>query len=678
MLTTEIATETWQYRLYTYDPSTGGVQIAMASHLAYVNKTTPTILDESLLSDPGKREDATDGDVTQGNPQFNNYELNLFSDPSLAPLMLALRDTSKELWLEVTIQQAWPGQSKYDNAGAGEMFWPRKERLFFWGKALRTSCGGAVDRQQGTKSAGTWKTETGVHTGTFKLTFVHWMKVLGTPALIPNTTQYMKPRIIEWLSGCYDGTWPPTLDVLSADGGATESMPATPGPAYVRISTMLYQLLQLISPTSLFAIDDQRLRHFDGLGDLPMSVSQGNIMMRDAMSTGGLTPFVTHQLAEVQLERFFYLFDSWQYYGGSPNLYYARFTRYDAALFDAGLQTNGSYSPDSKSLYSMKDYCEALVRLTSEFNFEFGVELPTLEESGMPNGYTAMPNTFANRLTVWHAATRWLFPWSSTPLKFAYPDPDQQSIQYIPAANWLSSATYNEPTPTIGGPAYEKVDFGWDPEHTNDFAGKTLFRFVAYTVDPYTLARTNDPIGVELYVGPIGPPPNLALEVEVYNNDGTPATGSFLSSQDWAWYHAMLMMTRWGAPVAMIEFDNYSLALEPYGASNTKAGPMTWTYSTGDLGDFPRARYFMMDPGMLHAGPTTGLQSGVFAEPIIFALYDVTFTPGKPTHIKGIEIAPPFGNGSGGTTLQLKSIIPPTPPPPPPPPPPTQNSPTAS
>lgn len=597
--------------------------------LAQNGVATSAPFSETSIKEQDGRQFSIDGEMLQGSPSFNNFKLTLFPDAVFLPLVTAIRELNTEVWLEITCEQA---VTDCPPLKAGEMYWPRKERLYFWGKLLKNDSSGAVDRETRKLTSAQYSKTVIDHAGTLDMTFVHWMKVRGA-----QTASYWLDQVKATVL-LPVGTLPTDPHLPDNDPNALGIIPIAAGDPsiasyqFVRASTLLYKLVQQLSPTALFAMADQRLTNFTlNQPETPASVAQGALQIALGKLTNGT--FSTDTLDQIwipiRMVTYYETDGTFDYYlvGNSP-------------LFESPAR-DGSIGP--MSLYNIKDLAEAIVRLPEEFFFKWGVELPTLDDVATAPAQRNGRADAYERQRLWQACSRWLFQPVEQPTSKIYSlSPDEKTIKYNPAAQWLTGATYDMPTPNNTGPAHWAYITGADEDLKNDYAGKLLFRFTAYFFTNLTSIQYQQS-GVELWIGP----DDMSLvDIEEYSgvqgflpNDDSAFFGSAI---DWALAHAYFMVLRWGHCRAQIEFDNYGRAIEPFGASSTRlAIKPKRTFGLGDIGDFPLLRSFTMQTGLLPV--------------LTYTVQEITMTPKKPTHIKAIEITPPKTSGAGGAINQAET-----------------------
>lgn len=538
-----IASEIYHVRLYTMpDAVTQQSTYKLApdmleTHWALLqqNAPTPIVFDPDLIPDGGigGKTVSIDGEMLQGVPTYDNLKLSLVPDPLFQGIVNSTRDLFTELWVEIVVEQAVLDAPP---AKPGQMFWPRKRRLFYWGKVSKKDSNGKVDEQDATTNGTNYPRNAIGHVGTFDLNIIHGFKVFASrPAR----------------------TW---LDSFAL----AHPFATTP---FVTIAQIYYSLLQALSPTRLFAIADYRCTSDDGLGEAFDSVSQGNVQFVEVAIDGHSA------LAEIAVLR---------RVATGPSSYT------DSALFD------NSKSPGPLSLYNMKDLGECITRLTAEFNLRFQCEIPTLDEAGL------LPDPFVSNLTVmrqkfWLATSRWLFLEPDIAQAALYPDPQAQTIGYTPAANWISSVTCTLPTPSGTGPDSGTMNLGVATELENNVTFKSLFRFRAFTEDSHG-TRTYSMNCAELYVGPSDGSAWVAagqgtIQTESINFtwDNWALLLAWLLIMRWGSGRALVEFDQHGRA---IEPFGGSRQLNPV--------PCKKTFGLGDIGDFPLLRSFSMNPGLLY------------------------------------------------------------------------------
>jgi hypothetical protein len=489
-------------------------------------------------------------------------------------------------------------------------------------------------REKRTRAATNYLADGRTHPGRIEMVFVHWLKVIGAAGgfyqgrgggsgTLAGAWYF---GVNAWLNSIKDfKPMPPGFTTAKIHDGALGSIVqphAQPPPAwqFIRISELLYGLVEQVTPGSLFGIGDHRLHAPDSLSLLHSG--NGALEMRTSVTNGNVT---TKSLAEIWIPiRMCVL----AYADTTTNM--DHYDVLDSPLFEMP-DRNGQVGP--MSLYNIKNLAEAIERLSAEFFFKYGVEIPTMDEAAQAP--LALPNFPYDRMSRWMATVRWMFQSVDEAIAYLYLDPNEDTIEPTPAAQWLTNARYDLPTPKDTGPDHYEYSFGYDEDLQNDFSGKLLFRTTA-AFRPTLSTLTFQPSGCELYLGPdemhLGDIQHgSGTEQGVIVEFGPPGVKGH--TMDWGEYHAYLHMMRWGNCRAQVEFDHHGRGIEPFGASakNLSIKPKA-TFNLHDIGDFPLLRHFDLKTGLLPR--------------ITYAIQEITVAPKKPTHIKAIEIVDLDNEGS--------------------------------
>ena len=580
----------------------------------------------------------------QGTPSFSNMKLLLQADPVLAPLIKAIRSRS-EIWCEITVEQRVDHLPAYH---AGEMFFPRKERLYFWGKLLIQESKLHLKFQERDDSSYKYgyhfiaNQSHREHYGSLDLTFVHWF-----PFLTSNTPRYF-------------------LDDFVLNYGTGVSLNA-------RMSQFLNKLVAWISPAIFYTVSDHRLETTDANEGTDASISRCNFQLPIAIygadnidGSGNLGGRVVTAI---------------------DTLYQIGFRMTDGSgivrpLFDKGTQNarTGAWEDiGTYSLYNFGTLGELFVAFCEEFQFKWQCELPIMKESNKPTpGHNG--NDLTNRNSHWLENARWLFfdarlPASGllvsdiyiygqdTPVlvpKPIYVDPDEDQIDAEPCPSWLGKLTVSDPfaNGTTGDIKMHQVMIGVSQQGAKDVNIKTIFAFWQWTTSGIT------PL-LDLGLGP---------EILVFNSGGSIVVPAWFFTYDqisvgrdgptavtktsyiWPFFQAHRLDGFWnGQDVSTIEFDTPGIGIEPFGVSAKEKFDSIRGYGLLDFGDFPMFRYIVANPSIL-------LDEKVYGE---FRLFQIKRTPGDDpngigtTHIKAIVVS------ERSSTTEASTPDPPPPPAPP-------------
>ena len=602
----------YQVRLYS-------VPIVMAvnfeDHWSYLKNTPPTTLDSRLLTTIAPVQVESEDEIEQGVPRYSSTQIDFLADPALAIVVQAMRDVTKNIWVEIVLTQNIndaptrpPGGWQTINHSlvwveTSSMVWPTKDKLVFWGMIDRKSCKGKVNDQL-LFGPDLLIGQTNVHDGTLALVFQHWITW-------SNWTNIK--ALLDWASninfGLSNGAW---------SGSAAQ---------------MLASLMANLCPTQNFYISD-------GKGNTSF-YSAGNRF---------INPFDNDNTFWGKLPIILESSD-----GTQTTMLSKVFVANNAALFlfNESVQTHSLTSDQSApSLYYWNDLAQAITEWCREFFLNWQVELPTLANAGTVNFNTVDPFIGSARFLVTS-----IF---DAPLTIAV-KPLQGTIEYDPCGAWATSYTVNQPTAQDLLPNPQSVANG--PFHGgSDESYTTLLAFVGESYVNGILQ--NDQRGWEIYV--YNASHSLAFATKAFDAAGQVFT-------QWSALHAYLKIGRWGAPAAIVTVTSKGVGLETWGQSATVNGnpitPPKLTYGLYDWSDFPLLRGAMMLPGILSTPGDVILNAtpGYSISPLVnkkkFSTISVKRTPNGDTELKLIEFAQ-----LGSQITSSGSLVPPVAPPPPPPP----------
>jgi len=424
-------------------PSFSEPRALLNKHFNFLKDNQPVPIDiTGIISEVGDHHVSTENETKIGIPSIDTINISLKPDPVLAPVIDVLRDPESELWMEVVLVQEVLDCPKYKE-GAG-FLWPRKERLWYWGRSMPMEDVGKVATKDYPPQHTNKLTTTAVrHRGELQLSFVHWLKATGSG------------QVRTFLN--------------SVRGGTTFN-------SSISLQGLFQKLLLYISPSSIFYAADRRLLGPDPKRDPTRSFL--DIQLHFSISDGSVQK---NELFDIHLKVVTGAFLS------TPGHYTALF--YDAP--------DGS---NDQSLYGCKDLAELLYKLSQEVLLFPQVEIPTMEEAS-GNPITAMTDTSASerdRITYWNGVTRWLF----LPIGEFGPDiylqPAEGTIEYTPSGVYVSSCKVEQPTVQnlLPAPAWSMLQGRW--VGGKDITHKTLLRFVGQVVE--NGIQKDSPRGWELYI----------------------------------------------------------------------------------------------------------------------------------------------------------------------------------
>lgn len=598
------------------DLSNGFKRGMMPRHYRYLideGNKIPTEFAESLVQELGSRRLSIDGQFLMGKPDYSTWKLTLKSDPFFFDLVNECRKLDRELWCEVVLEQP---VTDCPPLKPHEVYYPRKKRVFFWGKLLRHDTKGKalVQSLQSEGNDSLVRVANTKHKGNLELTFTHWLKV--------NTSEEASFF----------------LDVFRA-GYILPDQNFSWG-------VFFYKLLEWITPTPLFAIADERLITKDEFGDGWKSISRGNLRLRRQFNGDTLS---TQELYELESEI------------RKNGAYRALFE------FDNTKRTAGQYS-----LFQWKDLGQGLYEVTREFFKRFQVELPCMEDTHLYGYFQDNPQ--ARRELLPQAVTRWLFTEPRMPKKRLHFTSRSGTVEYQPAAMWAKKIKITEPAPSESeAPRYQpRPDY---IERINPYEGgqeiayRTLTKFMgqseSFNWNTNQWEWLDDPRGYELYVRNAGA---LPVEVEPVRNVSYLHTELGVSKGEsenwWASVHARILQATWGNVASTLKFDFKGIGVEPFGKSNSKAPKIKGTFGKYDLGEFPLHRSFDSAVGLLF-GPDPATNLVTSSE---YLLYEVEQQPGGDSKASAIELHDVSPIGVADRVLPGNSTTPPPPPPYNPPP----------
>jgi hypothetical protein len=638
-------------RLYGFaDPTdySAGTHGLMALHLGSLD--APVEIDPSLvLADGlGEWEQQYEDQFFQGAQSFSNLKFTLKADPVLAPLVATIRHRG-DIWIEVVMEQF---ALDVPAVPAGEMLWPRKKRLYFWGRLLVQESKLHLKSQQRTKSSYNNRSNFIAnqahrdHLGRLDLSFVHWFKAItaGSPEAFLD-------------------------DFYTGHGGGVAN-------SFVRMSEILDELVNWITPSQLHAVADHRLTTTDADEGTAKSVARCNFPIATWISgsssiIGAFIPSGTIVTDVNELYRI------------GLRLTLSTGDRYGVFYKDPAGKDHGKYS-----LYNISSVGELLVAFCEEWQLKFQIELPTLEESYLmsePSG----GSTLKNRTAHWLACTRWLFfdaripasglaaggieVYATTPggltsdtvkvPKAIFVDPLDDVVDADPCPSWLGKITVTDPFADGDDDVMHATVIGESADGAKDISIKTLFGFVPFTM-ALGSANFEYPAGAELYIWSKTDDinPVYAHQFQVIRI-GTNADGSLFpdySKRPWNWsfWQAYRLDDFWnGQDVCTVEFDFPGVGIEPFGASAGMKNPGIRTFDLWDFGEFPMFRFFRSNPSILLDQDTIGE----------FRVFQMKRSLGQTkigtTHIKAIVVME-----TTNTVEPLPPVAPPGPPDPPDPP----------
>ncbi len=569
---------------------------SLARHWRYIRRENTAVpftkFDEALVT-VGTQRTAIDGELLLGTPQNDTLKITLGADPVFFPLVAEMRDPEREVWVEIVLEQKVVDAP---TLRAHEMFWPRKKRMWFWGKLLRHDSRGTVGFQE-LQSEGEdelVRTRKGAkHKGKLDLAFVHWLNVKCSEDAKPFLLAYRQQFV-----GLIDGRF--------------------------KISDFLYKLVEWISPTDRFFVADDRLVTKDVHVDGAESISRCNFRLSHTFK--GDAPL---------------LFSNLLYNLEAP-------VRFNSGYFGVfAYDTAKPRDIPQYSFFAWKDLKQALFEITREFFLRFQVEIPTLEESApdIEHG-DKLTNTTANRDRQPAACARWLFLEVDSKTKRWHGTTFNSTIEYQPAAQWIKKIRIDQPTSDKFLPLPDYDEFEYPYEGGQNVSYRTLFRFMGQSYQGFPQTLVDDPRGWELWVvGTITPFAQPVRSVE-FKQDTTS-----IDSDTWTAAHLRNLMALWGGTRSVIKFDARRIGIEPYGASNDDAPQPVGTFGIYDWGEFPLLRQLDANIGLLF-GPdpisATGVERGEFS------VFEIARTPDghqsvsvilrgqyTPVDLPEKEVAPP-------------------------------------
>lgn len=356
------------------------------------------------------------------------------------------------------------------------------------------------------------------------------LKGESTSRVVRNVEPYNGTLSMAFIPGMKVRYMLPVKTWLDAVAGTTD--------ASIRASELLRTLIEYISPTSLVAITDDTFKH-DALGDVATSRNRCAVSL-PCVEANTNTPV---NLAKIWCKRFI--------------------SGVTTTLFkDAGEDT-----PEG-SLYKFKDAGEALMLLTKEF-FQFPqFELPTLAEAALnPKG-----NTFTNRRGNWKGCTRVVLLHIESDPPEVEIDADQDSIDIVHAATWVSTAKIDQPGPDALEPKWGSI-LGWAVNGLS-INYKTLFRFLGTMGSP----PVDTASAFDLQYGD-----SLGSLVDLEQVDFLTQGGTF-TCNNWGWAHAFVNVTLWGRMRTQITLTSDGNGIE------TWRNNVTRNFRLKDWGEFPLMR----------------------------------------------------------------------------------------
>lgn len=524
----------------------------METHWKYLqeNFRDPVLFDgSSLPSDAfSSLRIETEDEFRVGTPKFDNFTLKLYPDAIFTQLVYATRSPD-EIWIEITLTNK---ATDIPTLRKGEYFFPRKERLIFWGKCLPNNTAGHVDYQENTgEGSSSLLAASLVHDGSISFTFMHWLVALAKSVSVSTILDEVRmlPHPV-------------------------------PFAAFVRVQDLLYTIVKYSNPTLLFAISDHRLKPFEGNEAAGLSVGQGNIQFNMRLLNTDNT------VEAVELHDVYYL-ARWFFGGGG-------FAGWLAFFDDGPADLNGKKTPPEHSFYLWKDGREALLNITSEFELDLHVELPCFSDiEALFNSKTSIKKASLNfatdRKSNWASCSRWLFVPKGMVLKPFEFTPFEKTIDYNPCASWVTKARFEQPTAPTSNASPNYTEFISYFEDGTEITGNTLARLQAKKFLPGTMTIVPD-ASYDIYNIFIsnGAAPESATEAFIDVGGGL-----IYHSFDWADIHAYAAIFRWGQPKATAELEFKGTGVEKFteGVKNN--------YGFYDWGEFPLVRYVRLAIGLL-------------------------------------------------------------------------------
>lgn len=550
---------------------------SMPRHWEYIlaeNPKGPTNFDERLVS-IGSNKVAIDGEFLLGAPEFSNVKLTLRSDTIFYDIITEARNLNRELWCEICLEQPI---TDCPPLKAHELFYPKKKRLWFWGKLLRHDTKGKVNTQE-IISEGADKlirTKTAKHSGDLELPFVHWLKVIGSEPveqfLLDYRSKFIQPE------------------------------------EHFLVSDFFYAIIKKITPVQHFMVADHRLVTADKYGDSIRSVSRCNFELERTLK-GNVN--LTKQLWELE--------GAMRIQSGQ-----AQTSNYTVLFHHKGDTGPNDKDHGEHSLFARwKDMSQAIYEFSREFFLRFQVELPCMEDSYHPN----IPRGYRENLTHVRAlypasCAKWLFMEVDQKQKRYHATTLKGTLEYSPAAMWIKKIKIEEPNfvySDVVKPSRQYDEFEYPYEGGQDVGYKTIFSFIRQVAKWNTVTGVHDWVdefhGCELFVRNDNNVPDTEYVRYVnYPIKNPNAPGALFNSVGvtWANVHLRNMMDIWGGVRATVSFDAKRIGIEPFGASNKNITPKPKaTFGLYDWGEFPLLRGLDIKIGLLF-GPETNDSIGDF------------------------------------------------------------------
>lgn len=602
-------------RLYCLDTATNLTQSStglMAQHMNTLPTAVPVAQSLVLQDGIGELDVEYENQFFQGAPSFSNMKLSMQADPVLAPLVKAIRDRA-EIWCEIVLEQF---ADHIPDPMPGEMFYPRKKRLYFWGKVLLQESKLHLKAQQRTPKSYTDRSyfianqDHRDHYGRLDLTLIHWFKVLTA----------VKPDYF------LNSFW------LAHSGAVNQK---------ARYSEFLEAIVHWINPAPFWAVSDHRLKTTDANEGLPSGVSRCNLQLAGWLS--GSSAITGGGWAGTMVSNVYDL-----YHGGMATTLGAAVR---APLF------NNSTDKGAFSFYNIANLGELFILFIEEFQFKSQCELPTLEEAYLPRIPKGLTNNHVNRMANWEKCSRWLFWDVRAPFLGIYDFPGAPSeislvpkpIFMNPLNDTIDAQPFGSWTGKISGTdplGRETQIFGASADGAVDIAIKTLFCFVEYDS-----GFTDNAVGPEIYLfDDIG---NVVYARQFKFVGGTHDFAFTSQVGMWTYFHVYRFALVFGAQTAILELDYEGIGLEPFGKSATNPPLGISHYGFDDFGEFPMFRIFYSNPSILLDAHTQGE----------FRIFGIKRTLGHSsvgtTHIKAyLQFVDVF--------VDVPPPVPPAPKPPPP------------